>query len=162
MKASRELSELYGIGHATLQFESGDPAYPCVLAPADVVEGPQPVLAVPLGALARPGMAHEHDDRVGVVLLGCAVGGDLRGQLRCGRGLLVGVGDVRLGGCGVSCGERVGPGPVGDEGGELLPDPAGAERVDPCDGVAVLVVALCHESHRLVEVGRAPGIDEHP
>ena len=35
--ASRELAEKYGIGHATLQIEAGDPAHPCVLAPADVV-----------------------------------------------------------------------------------------------------------------------------
>jgi cobalt-zinc-cadmium efflux system protein len=37
MNASRELGEKYGIGHATLQIEAGDPAHPCVLAPADVV-----------------------------------------------------------------------------------------------------------------------------
>ena len=35
--ASRGLAERYGIGHATLQIEAGDPAHPCVLAPADVV-----------------------------------------------------------------------------------------------------------------------------
>ena len=35
--ACRELSQRYGIGHATLQVEAGDPAHPCVLAPADVV-----------------------------------------------------------------------------------------------------------------------------
>lgn len=37
MTASRELGEKFGIGHATLQIEAGDPAHPCVLAPADVV-----------------------------------------------------------------------------------------------------------------------------
>jgi cobalt-zinc-cadmium efflux system protein len=32
-----ELSQRFGIGHATLQIESGDPAHPCRLAPQDVV-----------------------------------------------------------------------------------------------------------------------------
>ncbi len=36
-EACRELSRRFGIGHATLQVEAGDPAHPCVLAPADVV-----------------------------------------------------------------------------------------------------------------------------
>ena len=35
--ACRELSRRFGIGHATLQVEAGDPAHPCTLAPADVV-----------------------------------------------------------------------------------------------------------------------------
>lgn len=35
--ASRELAERFGIGHATLQIESGDPAHPCGLAPAEIV-----------------------------------------------------------------------------------------------------------------------------
>ena len=37
MQACRELSQRFGIGHATLQVESGDPAHPCALAPAEVV-----------------------------------------------------------------------------------------------------------------------------
>ena len=36
-EACQELSDRFGIGHATLQVESGDPAHPCVLAPAEVV-----------------------------------------------------------------------------------------------------------------------------
>ena len=36
-EACHELSHRFGIGHATLQVESGDPAHPCVLAPAEVV-----------------------------------------------------------------------------------------------------------------------------
>jgi len=36
-EACRELAHHHGIGHATLQIESGDPAHPCVLAPAEVV-----------------------------------------------------------------------------------------------------------------------------
>ncbi len=32
-----ELSQRFGIGHATLQIESGDPAHLCRLAPQDVV-----------------------------------------------------------------------------------------------------------------------------
>ena len=31
------LSSRFGIGHATLQIESGDPAHPCTLAPSEVV-----------------------------------------------------------------------------------------------------------------------------
>jgi len=37
MQACRELAHRFGIGHATLQVESGDPAHPCALAPAEVV-----------------------------------------------------------------------------------------------------------------------------
>ncbi len=37
MQACRELTERFGIGHTTLQIESGDPAHPCALAPAEVV-----------------------------------------------------------------------------------------------------------------------------
>jgi len=36
-EACQELSHRFAIGHATLQVESGDPAHPCVLAPAEVV-----------------------------------------------------------------------------------------------------------------------------
>ena len=36
-QASRDLSARFGIAHATLQIELGDPAHPCVLAPAEVV-----------------------------------------------------------------------------------------------------------------------------
>lgn len=36
-EAGRHLSSRFGIGHATLQIESGDPAHPCVLASAEVV-----------------------------------------------------------------------------------------------------------------------------
>ena len=36
-QACRDLSSRFGIGHATLQIESGDPAHPCRLAPAEVV-----------------------------------------------------------------------------------------------------------------------------
>ena len=36
-RACRDLSSRFGIGHATLQVESGDPAHPCTLAPAEVV-----------------------------------------------------------------------------------------------------------------------------
>jgi cobalt-zinc-cadmium efflux system protein len=36
-EACRELSHRFGVGHATLQVEAGDPAHPCVLAPAEVV-----------------------------------------------------------------------------------------------------------------------------
>ena len=32
-----ELQARFGIGHATLQVESGDPAHPCVLAPAETL-----------------------------------------------------------------------------------------------------------------------------
>jgi cobalt-zinc-cadmium efflux system protein len=35
--ASEELRQRFGIGHATLQVETGDPAYPCRLAPDHVV-----------------------------------------------------------------------------------------------------------------------------
>ena len=35
--ACEELRERFGIGHATLQIEDGDPAHACHLAPADVV-----------------------------------------------------------------------------------------------------------------------------
>jgi cobalt-zinc-cadmium efflux system protein len=31
------LRDRFGIGHATLQVEAGDPAHPCRLAPAEVV-----------------------------------------------------------------------------------------------------------------------------
>jgi len=37
MDACRELSRRFGVGHATLQVEAGDPAHPCGLAPAEVV-----------------------------------------------------------------------------------------------------------------------------
>jgi cobalt-zinc-cadmium efflux system protein len=36
-QASTDLSTCFGIGHATLQIESGDPAHPCILAPSEVV-----------------------------------------------------------------------------------------------------------------------------
>jgi cobalt-zinc-cadmium efflux system protein len=36
-QACRDLAARFGIGHATLQIESGDPAHPCRLAPAEVV-----------------------------------------------------------------------------------------------------------------------------
>jgi cobalt-zinc-cadmium efflux system protein len=36
-RASAELEKRFGIHHATLQVESGDPAHPCRLAPAEVV-----------------------------------------------------------------------------------------------------------------------------
>lgn len=36
-RACEELRERFGIGHATLQIEDGDPARACQLAPADVV-----------------------------------------------------------------------------------------------------------------------------
>jgi len=36
-QASRDLTARFGIAHATLQIESGDPAHPCMLAPAEVV-----------------------------------------------------------------------------------------------------------------------------
>jgi cobalt-zinc-cadmium efflux system protein len=36
-QACRELSHRFGISHATLQIEAGDPAHPCTLAPAEVV-----------------------------------------------------------------------------------------------------------------------------
>jgi cobalt-zinc-cadmium efflux system protein len=36
-EACRALSHRFGIGHATLQIEAGDPAHPCTLAPAEVV-----------------------------------------------------------------------------------------------------------------------------
>ena len=35
--ACRDLSSRFGIAHATLQIESGDPAHPCTLASAEVV-----------------------------------------------------------------------------------------------------------------------------
>ncbi|MFI5032218.1 MAG: cation diffusion facilitator family transporter [Reyranellales bacterium] len=35
--ACTDLSTRFGIGHATLQIESGDPAHPCILAPSEVV-----------------------------------------------------------------------------------------------------------------------------
>jgi cobalt-zinc-cadmium efflux system protein len=35
--AAHELRHRFGIGHATFQVESGDPAHPCALAPADVI-----------------------------------------------------------------------------------------------------------------------------
>jgi cobalt-zinc-cadmium efflux system protein len=37
MQACHELAHRFGIGHATLQVEAGDPAHPCALAPAEVV-----------------------------------------------------------------------------------------------------------------------------
>lgn len=37
MAACRDLSGRFGIGHATLQVEAGDPAHPCGLAPVEVV-----------------------------------------------------------------------------------------------------------------------------
>jgi cobalt-zinc-cadmium efflux system protein len=37
MQACRELTERFGIGHATLQVEAGDPAHPCALASSEVV-----------------------------------------------------------------------------------------------------------------------------
>jgi cobalt-zinc-cadmium efflux system protein len=36
-EACRELAARFGIGHATLQVELGDPAHPCILAPSEVV-----------------------------------------------------------------------------------------------------------------------------
>jgi cobalt-zinc-cadmium efflux system protein len=36
-RASQELHDRFGIEHATLQIEQGDPQYPCRLAPEDVV-----------------------------------------------------------------------------------------------------------------------------
>ena len=36
-RACDDLEERFGIGHATLQIETGDPAHPCSLAPAEVV-----------------------------------------------------------------------------------------------------------------------------
>jgi len=36
-QACRDLSTRFGIAHATLQIESGDPAHPCTLAPSEVV-----------------------------------------------------------------------------------------------------------------------------
>jgi cobalt-zinc-cadmium efflux system protein len=36
-EACRALASHFGIGHATLQIEAGDPAHPCTLAPAEVV-----------------------------------------------------------------------------------------------------------------------------
>jgi cobalt-zinc-cadmium efflux system protein len=36
-QACRDLSARFGIGHATLQVEAGDPAHPCTLAPSEVV-----------------------------------------------------------------------------------------------------------------------------
>jgi cobalt-zinc-cadmium efflux system protein len=36
-EACHELAHRFGIGHATLQVEAGDPAHPCVLASAEVV-----------------------------------------------------------------------------------------------------------------------------
>ncbi|HTE36166.1 MAG TPA: cation diffusion facilitator family transporter, partial [Reyranella sp.] len=36
-QACRDLSSRFGIAHATLQIESGDPAHPCTLASAEVV-----------------------------------------------------------------------------------------------------------------------------
>lgn len=36
-QACTNLSTRFGIGHATLQIESGDPAHPCTLAPSEVV-----------------------------------------------------------------------------------------------------------------------------
>jgi cobalt-zinc-cadmium efflux system protein len=36
-QACTDLSTRFGIGHATLQIESGDPAHPCTLAPSEVV-----------------------------------------------------------------------------------------------------------------------------
>ena len=36
-KACAELHDQFGIEHATLQVERGDPAYPCRLAPAETV-----------------------------------------------------------------------------------------------------------------------------
>ncbi|MBS0523537.1 MAG: cation transporter [Proteobacteria bacterium] len=36
-QACADLSTRFGIGHATLQIESGDPAHPCILAPSEVV-----------------------------------------------------------------------------------------------------------------------------
>jgi cobalt-zinc-cadmium efflux system protein len=37
MAACRDLSGRFGVGHATLQIEAGDPAHPCGLAPVEVV-----------------------------------------------------------------------------------------------------------------------------
>ena len=34
---SQGLSSRFGIGHATVQVEAGDPAHPCALAPAEVI-----------------------------------------------------------------------------------------------------------------------------
>jgi hypothetical protein len=36
-RACRELHDRFGVEHATLQIERGDPAHPCRLASADVV-----------------------------------------------------------------------------------------------------------------------------
>ena len=36
-QACRDLASRFGIGHATLQVELGDPAHPCTLAPSEVV-----------------------------------------------------------------------------------------------------------------------------
>jgi hypothetical protein len=36
-QACRDLSQRFGIRHATLQVEAGDPRPPCTLAPATVV-----------------------------------------------------------------------------------------------------------------------------
>jgi cobalt-zinc-cadmium efflux system protein len=36
-QACRDLSSRFGVAHATLQVESGDPAHPCTLAPSEVV-----------------------------------------------------------------------------------------------------------------------------
>ncbi|HEY6980982.1 cation diffusion facilitator family transporter [Reyranella sp.] len=36
-RSARELAEKFGIGHSTIQIESGDPDHPCRLAPAEVV-----------------------------------------------------------------------------------------------------------------------------
>lgn len=36
-QACRDLAHRFGIGHATLQVEAGDPAHPCTLAPSEVV-----------------------------------------------------------------------------------------------------------------------------
>jgi len=36
-EACRTLASRFGIGHATLQIELGDPAHPCTLAPSEVV-----------------------------------------------------------------------------------------------------------------------------
>ena len=37
-QACRELSSRFGIEHATLQIEAGDPAHPCTLAPSEVTK----------------------------------------------------------------------------------------------------------------------------
>jgi len=36
-RARHDLQERFGVGHVTLQIETGDPAHPCSLAPAEVV-----------------------------------------------------------------------------------------------------------------------------